>query len=392
MPNQKVNCAAGTREAGLDHAYLSASASHRWLACPPSAKLCANIAEQTSEYAQQGTDCHELCAYLVEKALGRNAADPTENLTFYDAEMQNCAEEYRNYVLEQIEAAREFCKDPQIMIEQRLDFSRWVENGFGTGDCVIVADELLQIIDYKHGLGVLVSAGDDEHGGNSQMMCYALGALELFDGIYDINQVKMTIFQPRRENISTYTISKEQLLKWADEILAPTAQLAYVGEGEFHAGDHCRFCKVKATCRKRAEYNLELAKYDFKMPATLDNTEIAAILPRIDEMISWGNDIKEYALKQAQSGVHFDGWKMVEGRSNRKFTDEAAVASKVKDAGYDPYEKKLLGITAMSTLLGKKKFEELLGELIYKPPGKPTLVPESDKRPAMNTAYEEFNE
>jgi hypothetical protein len=392
MPKQKVNCATGTREAGLGHAYLSASASHRWLACPPSAKLCANIADQTSEYAQQGTDCHELCAYLVEKALGRNAADPTENLTFYDAEMQNCAEEYRNYVLEQIEAAREFCKDPQIMIEQRLDFSRWVENGFGTGDCVIVADELLQIIDYKHGLGVLVSAGDDEHGGNSQMMCYALGALELFDGIYDINQVKMTIFQPRRENISTYTISKEQLLKWADEILAPTAQLAYVGEGEFHAGDHCQFCKVKATCRKRAEYNLELAKYDFKMPATLDNTEIAAILPRIDEMISWGNDIKEYALKQAQSGVHFDGWKMVEGRSNRKFTDEAAVASKVKDAGYDPYEKKLLGITAMSTLLGKKKFEELLGELIYKPPGKPTLVPESDKRPAMNTAYEEFNE
>jgi hypothetical protein len=392
MPKQKVNCAAGTREAGLGHAYLSASASHRWLACPPSAKLCANIADQTSEYAQQGTDCHELCAYLVEKALGRNAADPTENLTFYDAEMQNCAEEYRNYVLEQIEAAREFCKDPQIMIEQRLDFSRWVENGFGTGDCVIVADELLQIIDYKHGLGVLVSAGDDEHGGNSQMMCYALGALELFDGIYDINQVKMTIFQPRRENISTYTISKEQLLKWADEILAPTAQLAYVGEGEFHAGDHCRFCKVKATCRKRAEYNLELAKYDFKMPATLDNTEIAAILPRIDEMISWGNDIKEYALKQAQFGVHFDGWKMVEGRSNRKFTDEAAVASKVKDAGYDPYEKKLLGITAMSTLLGKKKFEELLGELIYKPPGKPTLVPESDKRPAMNTAQDDFNQ
>jgi hypothetical protein len=392
MPKQKVNCAAGTREAGLGHAYLSASASHRWLACPPSAKLCANIADQTSEYAQQGTDCHELCAYLVEKALGRDTADPTENLTFYDAEMQNCAEEYRNYVLEQIEAAKEFCKDPQVMIEQRLDFSRWVENGFGTGDCVIVADELLQIIDYKHGLGVLVSAGDDEHGGNSQMMCYALGALELFDGIYDINQVKMTIFQPRRENISTYTISKEQLLKWADEILAPTAQLAYIGEGEFHAGDHCRFCKVKATCRKRAEYNLELAKYDFEMPATLDNTEIAAILPRIDEMISWGNDIKEYALKQAQSGVHFDGWKMVEGRSNRKFTDEAAVASKVKDAGYDPYEKKLLGITAMSTLLGKKKFEELLGELIYKPPGKPTLVPESDKRPAMNTAYEEFNE
>ena len=374
------------------HAYLSASASHRWLACPPSAKLCANILDQASEYAQQGTDCHELCAYLVEKALGREVIDPTDNLTYYDAEMQNCAEEYRNYVLEQIEAAKEFCQDPQVMIEQRLDFSRWVENGFGTGDCVIVADEVLQIIDYKHGLGVLVSAGDDEHGGNSQMMCYALGALEVFGDIYDINQIKMTIFQPRRDNISTYTISKEDLLKWADEVLAPTAQLAYVGEGEFKAGDHCTFCKVKATCRKRAEYNLELAKYDFEMPATLDDTEIAAILEKVDEMISWGNDIKEYAPQQAQSGVHFEGWKVVEGRSNRKYTDEAAVAFAVKDAGFDPYEKKLLGVTAMSTLLGKKKFEELLGGLIYKPPGKPTLVPESDKRPAMNTAIEDFNE
>lgn len=374
------------------HAYLSASASHRWLACPPSAKLCANILDQASEYAQQGTDCHELCAYLVEKALGRDVIDPTENLTYYDAEMQNCAEEYRNYVLEQIEAAKEFCKDPQVMIEQRLDFSRWVENGFGTGDCVIVADEILQIIDYKHGLGILVSAGDDEHGGNSQMMCYALGALEVFGDIYDINQIKMTIFQPRRDNISTYTISKEDLLKWADEVLAPTAQLAYVGKGEFNAGDHCTFCKVKATCRKRAEYNLELAKYDFEMPATLDDTEIAAILEKVDEMISWGNDIKDYALQQAQSGVHFEGWKIVEGRSKRKYTDENAVADTVKDAGFDPYEKKLLGITAMSTLLGKKNFEELLGGLIYKPPGKPTLVPESDKRPAMNTAKDDFKE
>lgn len=374
------------------HAYLSASASHRWLACPPSAKLCANILDQASEYAQQGTDCHELCAYLVEKALGKDVIDPTENLTYYDAEMQNCAEEYRNYVLEQIEAAKEFCKDPQVMIEQRLDFSRWVENGFGTGDCVIVADEVLQIIDYKHGLGILVSAGDDEHGGNSQMMCYALGALEVFGDIYDINQIKMTIFQPRRDNISTYTISKKNLLKWADEVLAPTAQLAYVGKGEFNAGDHCTFCKVKATCRKRAEYNLELAKYDFEMPATLDDTEIAAILEKVDEMISWGNDIKDYALQQAQSGVHFEGWKIVEGRSKRKYTDENAVADTVKDAGFDPYEKKLLGITAMSTLLGKKKFEELLGGLIYKPPGKPTLVPESDKRPAMNTAKDDFKE
>lgn len=224
------------------------------------------------------------------------------------------------------------------------------------------------------------------------MMCYALGALESFDDLYDIDRIDMTIFQPRRENVSTYSIRKNELLKWAEEILKPTAALAYEGNGEFKAGDHCKFCKVKATCRKRAETNLELAKYDFEMPATLDDFEIAAILPKIDELISWGNDIKDYALIKAQSGTHFDGFKIVEGRSNRKYTDEASVADKVSAAGFDPYEKKLLGITAMSSMLGKKKFEELLGGLVYKPPGKPALVSESDKRPAMNTAEEDFND
>ena len=369
------------------HAFLSASASHRWINCPPSAKLCESIMDESSPYAQEGTDCHELCAYLVEKALGKEVTDPTENLTYYNGEMQNCAEEYCNYVLEQYEKAKEYCSDPMIFIEQRLDFSRWVENGFGTGDCVIIADEVLHIIDYKHGLGVLV-----ESEGNTQMMCYALGALEAFDELYDVNTIEMTIFQPRRENVSTWSISKEELLIWAEEVLKPTAALAYEGKGEFKAGDHCQFCKVKATCRKRAETNLELAKYDFEMPATLDEIEIAAILPRIDQLISWGNDIKDYALSQAQAGTHYEGFKIVEGRSNRKYTDEDAVASKVTDAGYDPYEKKLLGITAMSSLLGKKKFEELLGDLVYKPPGKPALVPESDKRPAMNTAADDFKD
>jgi hypothetical protein len=369
------------------HAFLSASASHRWLNCPPSAKLCAGKDDTASPYAQQGTDCHELCAYLVEKSLGRDVKDPTENLTYYDREMQDCAESYCSFVLEQIEEAKKHCPDPQILIEQCLDFSGWVENGFGTGDCVIVADDVLQIIDYKHGLGVLVSAEK-----NPQMMCYALGALALFDGIYDINSVQMTIFQPRRENVSTYEMAKEDLLAWAENVLKPTAALAYEGKGDFKAGDHCQFCKVKATCRKRAEYNLELAKYDFEMPPTLEETEIAAILPKIDSMVSWATDIKEYALQQALSGTHYDGFKVVEGRANRKYTDEAAVASVVSDAGYDPYEKKLLGITAMTNMMGKKKFEKVLGGYITKPQGKPALVPESDKRPAMNTAYEDFKE
>ena len=351
------------------HALLSASSSHRWLECPPSAKLCAEQEDRASPYAKQGTDCHELCAYLVEKSLGRDAEDPTESLDYYDQEMQECAESYRDFVVEQVEAAKRYCPDPQVLIEQRLDFSRWVEDGFGTGDCVIVADEVLQIIDYKHGLGVLVSAEK-----NPQMMCYALGALELFDGLYDIGEIRMTIFQPRRENISTFTMTKEELLAWADEVLKPAAELAYEGRGEFKAGDHCQFCKVKATCRKRAEYNLELARYDFEMPATLEDTEIAAVLEKIDSLTSWAADVKEYALQQALSGTHYDGFKVVEGRSVRKYSDEAAVASAAENAGYDPYERKLLGITAMTALMGKKKFEEVLGSYITKPQGKPALV------------------
>ena len=369
------------------HAFLSASSSHRWLNCPPSAKLCEGMPDEPSTYAQEGTDCHELCAYLVEKAMGRDTENPTSHLSFYSDEMQSCAEEYCSYVMEQYEKAKNYCKDPVMFIEQKLDFSRWVENGFGTGDCVIIADEVLHIIDYKHGLGVLVGSE-----GNTQMMCYALGALDAFDDIYDISRIEMTIFQPRRDNVSTWSLSRIDLLDWAGTVLAPTAKLAYEGKGEFKAGDHCQFCKAKAVCRKRAEYNLELARYDFVMPDTLSETEIAAILTKIDSLITWGNDVKDYALTQAQKGVHYEGFKVVEGRSNRKFTDEDEVAKTVTEAGYDPYEKKLLGITAMSTLLGKKKFEEMLGSLIYKPPGKPALVPESDSRPAMNTAAEDFND
>ena len=369
------------------HALLSASASKQWLNCPPSARLSADIEDENSPYAQQVTDAHELCEHTVLKALGQDTKDPTENLEFYDAEMESCTEEYRNFVMEIYENAKKLCSDPIILVEQRLDFSRWVPDGFGTGDCLIVADNVLHIIDFKYGLGILVDA---EH--NPQMMCYALGALDIYDGIYDIKTVKMTIFQPRRDNVSTFEMSKDDLLTWADTVLAPTAKLAYEGRGEFKAGDHCTFCKVKATCRKRAEYNLELAKYDFEMPATLENSEIAAILPKVDDLVSWANDIKEYALKRALSGTKFDGYKVVEGKSNRRYTNADAVAAAVTDAGFDPYEKKLLGITAMSSMLGKQRFNELLGGLIEKPQGKPTLVPETDKRPALNTANEDFNE
>ncbi len=369
------------------HAVLSASSSHRWLECPPSALICAKVKDTSSEFARQGTDAHTLCEYKVNAALGKKAKDPTEDLTYFDSEMADCTDAYAQYVLEQVEAAKQKCKDPIVLVEQRLDFSRWVPDAFGTGDCVIVADEQLTIIDMKYGVGILVEAEK-----NPQMMCYALGALELFDGIYDINEISMTIFQPRRANVSTYTISKAELLKWADEILAPTAQLAAKGKGEFKAGSHCQFCKAKATCRKRAEYNLELAKYDFEMPADLEDDEIEIILSKADELISWAADVKEFALQQALSGKEWHDWKLVEGRSVRKYVNDMAVADKVQSAGYDPYEHKVLGITAMTKMLGKTKFEELLSGLIEKPQGKPTLVPMSDKRPAMNTAANDFKE
>ena len=263
------------------HAYLAASASERWLKCPPSAKLCAQEEDRGSPYAQQGTDAHELAAYLAEKALGRRSRDPTEDLTWYDAEMQEAAEGYAAFVMEQVAEAKSLCADPLVCIEQTLDFSKWVEHGFGTGDCVIVADDLLHIVDLKYGLGILVSASGEDGTGNSQLKCYALGALDTFGDLYDIRRIKLSIYQPRRENVDTFELSREDLLKWADEVLAPIAKLAYDGLGDFVAGDHCQFCKVKASCRKRAEYSMELAKYDFAEAPTLSEDEIAEILPQI---------------------------------------------------------------------------------------------------------------
>lgn len=246
------------------HAFLSASSSGRWIACPPSARLCASKPDATSPYAQQGTDAHSLCEYLLLTALSRNAKDPTEDLAYYDEEMQSCAESYRDFCLEQIADAKKACADPFVSVEQRLNFSRWVPEGFGTGDCVIVSDGLLHIVDFKYGLGILVSAVK-----NTQLMCYALGAYDAFGSLYPIDRVKLSIFQPRREHFDTYEMPLSELLTWADEVLVPAARLAIEGNGDFKAGDHCQFCKVKATCRERANYNMELARYEFTNPDTL---------------------------------------------------------------------------------------------------------------------------
>lgn len=369
------------------HAILSASSSHRWLNCPPSARLCETYEDKGSDYAAEGTDAHSLCEYKLRMVLGMGATDPTEHLTWYNEEMLDCANGYASYILELVEAAKETYADPMVLIEQRVDFSRWVEQGFGTSDAIIISDGMLHVVDYKHGLGVLVEADN-----NPQMMCYALGALELFDAIYDIDTVAMTVYQPRRQNVSTFEMSKDDLYRWADEVLKPTAELAFAGDGNFLCGEWCGFCKAKHECRARAEANLMLAQYDFKLPPLLEDTEIEVILSRADQLVSWVNDIKEYALQQAISGKEWTGFKLVEGRSNRRYTDEAAVTQTVTDAGFDPYERKLLGITAMQKLLGKSRFDELLSAYIEKPQGKPTLVPESDKRPVMNNAKTDFME
>lgn len=369
------------------HAILSASSSDRWLHCPPSARLCESVRDKGSDYAAEGTDAHSLCEHKLKSALGIRSKDPTEDLSWYDAEMEDCASEYASYIMELVAEVKKTCSDPIVLIEQRLDFSKYVPDGFGTGDCLVIGDGTLYVIDFKYGKGVEVLAEN-----NPQMMCYSLGALELFDDIYDIDAVCMTIFQPRRSNISTFTIPKDELLSWVETTLAPTAQLAYNGEGDFACGDWCRFCKVKTECRARAEANLEMARYEFKQPPLLTDEDVEEILGKLDELTAWASDIKDYALQAAVSGKSWRGYKLVEGRSNRRYTSEAAVADAVTNAGYDPYEKKLLGITAMTTLLGKSKFNELLGELTYKPQGKPTLVPESDKRPAMTTIMDDFKE
>lgn len=369
------------------HAVLSASAAERWSECPPSALLNLKTEELPSPYAKEGTEAHALCQYLVEKEFGIPTKNPTKKLTYYNQEMQECAEIYLSAIKELYAKAKEEYSDPYLLVEQKVKFDKWVPQGFGTSDCIILSDGTLYVVDYKHGAGILVDAKE-----NIQMKCYALGALATFGDLYDVTSVCMTIVQPRKENISSWTIPVDELLNWADEYLKPRAELAFAGEGEFSAGSHCQFCKVKANCRKRAEANLELAKHDFALPETLNDTEISVILTKVDNLVSWANDVKEYALTQAIAGKKYEGFKLVEGRSNRKYTDENAVAHAVTEAGYDPFEKKLLGVTAMSKLLGAKNFDTILGSYICKPQGKPTLVDANDKRPEFNSAVNDFNE
>lgn len=372
-----------------EHAVLSASGSHRWLNCTPSARLELEFENTGSEAAREGTAAHALCEHKLKRALHMRSRRPASD---YDSdEMEECTDAYVDFVMEQYEAAKQVCEDPVILIEQRLDFSCYVPDGFGTGDCLIISDDRLHIIDFKYGMGVLVEAE-----GNPQMKLYALGALAVYDALYDIREVSMTIFQPRRENVSTWTIPVEDLKAWAENELKPRAKMAYDGEGEYLPGEWCTFCRAAVRCRARAEEKLKLAQTEFRMPPLLTDAEIEDILAVLPDLTKWANEIAAYALDAALNhGKEWNGFKVVEGRSVRKYRDEAAVAEAAKEAGYkDIYRQSLIPLTEMQRLMGKDRFEEILGGLITKAPGRPILVPKSDRRPAMNVsnAINEFYE
>lgn len=372
-----------------DHAVLSASGSHRWLNCLPSARLELEFENSESNAAAEGTAAHALCEHKLKKALHMRSKRPVSS--YNTDEMEEHSDAYVEFVMEQFELAKQSCTDPLILIEQRLDFSCYVPQGFGTGDCIIIGDKKLHIIDFKYGMGVLVDAVE-----NPQMKLYALGALEIYDSLYDIEEVSMTIFQPRRENVSTWTISVKELKDWAENELKPKAKKAYDGEGEYLTGEWCTFCRAAVKCRARAEEKLKLAQMEFKLPPLLTESEIEEVLSKLSDLTKWANEIIAYATDAAVNhGKEWNGFKVVQGRSVRKYKDEGAVAEAAKANGYkDIYRQSLITLTEMQKLMGKKKFEQILGGLIHKPPGKPTLVPNSDKRQAMNISNvkNEFNE
>lgn len=373
------------------HSRLGASSSHRWMNCPGSVKLCEAVPDRSSSYAEEGTLAHSLAELIINYNLSRikkaefnKGMKKIQGSQYYSQEMQDYIKDYTEKVWELMNAAKSISKDAVLLTEQRLDFSDWVPDGFGTGDVVIVYDRVIHIIDLKYGKGVGVSAEE-----NPQLMLYGLGALSSYDMLYDIEKVILTIIQPRRDSISTYETTAAELLEWGEKKVRPAAEETLKDDAKCVAGEWCQFCKVRTVCRARKDAMTELAKMEFSDPRLLEDYEIGEVLRLADQLTAWAGDVKEYAQEEAEKGKKWDGWKLVEGRSNRKYSNEAKVAETLKEAGYDEallYERKLYGITAMEKIVGKKPLAELCGSLIIKPPGKPVLVPESDKRPEINSA------
>lgn len=380
------------------HAKLSSSASKRWLGCPGSVKLSEHYPNGSSIYADEGTIAHGVAEGMISKddklvQKYKVEADkfyrehPELNGTFL--EMKMILQPYVDYVFEEYAEQVHEDEAAQLMTEERVDLTEYIPGGFGTSDVVILRQGRLHIIDLKYGKGVSVSAED-----NPQLKLYALGTLARFDMLYDIEDVVMTIYQPRLDNVSTDTIKAKDLYAWGEEVIKPGAQLALSEDAPVHAGDWCQFCPARYDCKERARDAMELQKYLGQM--VLSPEEIAEILGKIDRLTKFAEDIKDSALTKALDGEEIPGWKVVEGRSIRKYVgSEEEIVRQCEGAGYDQallYERKLLTITNMEKLMGKKQFAEVLGAYVEKPEGKPTLAPESDKRPAItnNSAAEDF--
>lgn len=371
------------------HARFSPSASKRHLICTPSLILEEQFPDTTSDFAKEGTAGHALAEHLIKKYLKIRSRRPTSD--YYTDQLVEAVDDYVGYVKEQIEAAKTLDTTATFAVEQRVDVSNYVADCFGTADMVIVTKDMLHIIDLKLGKGVPVSAEE-----NTQLMIYALGAIDSYDFLYDFQRVKLTIYQPRLQRLSTWETTVADLRQWADDVLKPKGAMALAGEGEYSPGEHCRFCKAKNQCRARANEMLKMAQLEFKAAPLLSDEEIAEVISKADELARWASDIYAYAQDKAiTEGKEWTGYKLVRGKTNRKYTDENDVIEAANKAGYrDIFKTSLIGITEMEKLMGKKKFNDILGDLVYKPEGKLTLVPETDKREAVHisTATEDFKE
>lgn len=378
-----------------EHALLSASGAHRWMVCTRAPRLEESAEEEPSVYAAEGTLAHQLAEIKIAVELGRltkrsynKQYKQIRQDALYTPEMDKATDLHRDLVVERYNAAKSQTKDAVLYLEQKLDYGPWVRQGFGTADTTILGDRTMEIIDFKYGMGIAVSAFE-----NTQMMLYGLGAINQFGVLYDLDTVILTISQPRLDSVSSYEMTVNELLQWGDTIVKPKAELAFRGQGDFVAGEHCRFCKVKATCRARAEENTGLAALEFKDPPLLTDEEVVEVLSTIDELVTWANDVRDYALQQAvQDNKQWPGMKLVEGRGSRKYTDEAAVTEALQAAGIDEgviFKRSLNPITNLERALGKKEFQAIVGPLVQKAPGKPKLVPEDDRRPALQVSPEE---
>ena len=376
------------------HALLSPSAAHRWLNCTAAPLLEKDVEDKGSVYAEEGTLAHAYCAKKIKDFLKRDSSGEDKEIAeladkYHTGEMDEYTDTYKTIVLEKFNAARAKTADAQLLIEVKLDFSKFVPDAFGTADAVIIADGLMEVIDFKYGKGVKVSAHD-----NPQMKIYALGAYEAFSFEYNITRVKMTIVQPRIDNLSEFETSISDLLWWTRTVLTPKAEEAFSGQGKQSPGAWCQFCKVKSRCKALAKTCVDTttANPDPKLIGKEDMESV--ILPKLATIKTWLAGVEEYALEQALSGVEYSGYKIVEGRSIRRITDQEAVMSLLDKEGYakETYVKptELRSITDLERLIGKKRFASLCAEYITKPLGKPALVPDDDKRPAFNSATDDF--